>query len=158
MITGFDSVFVLGGNVPELIFRFLDTRLREWPGMMVSVADVDADNGRFERWADHKFTLPPAAEILVVRDEVMESAWSEDGYSVSSEGEGQFAIHYEGMKRAATRMTALDDPYARQGFGFEPYEVTVVGGTLSLVTLVTPDSESEFSVALTSSFVASLGA
>ncbi|XVV10842.1 hypothetical protein ACQP2X_39290 [Actinoplanes sp. CA-131856] len=99
-----------------------------------------------------------SGEILVVRNEAMERAWDESGYFVDSEGYGPFSVLYEKMKRSETRMTATVDPYARQGYGFEPYEVTVLGRGLSLVTLVTADLEENPSTALIESFIRSLSA
>jgi hypothetical protein len=155
VISGSDTVLVCCGNACESIDRFLDARLLDWPGMRVSISGVVG--GRFGRWDQHRFRLPSEGEILVARDEAMEAAWDNEGYIVDPEGEGPFAIYYEAAKRATTPMKALVDPYNREGFRFEPFELTLVGRGLYLVTLVTPDLEGPFSRVLVDSLIAALG-
>jgi hypothetical protein len=155
VISGSDTVFISCGDIREAIDRFLNGRLQDWPGMRVSVSGISG--GRFRQWAEYRSQFPPEGEILVARDETMEAAWNEVGYVLGPEGEGPFAIFYETVKRAATQMKALVDPYNREGFRFEPYELTLVGCGLYLVTLVTPDLDSRFSRLLVDSLVTALG-
>jgi hypothetical protein len=123
--------------------------------MRVSVSGVCAD--RFWQWTDDRFQLPSVGEILVARDESMEAEWDELGYALNSDGEGPFAIYYETIKRSATLLKALEDPYDRELSRFEPYDLTLVGQGLFLVTLVTPGSDSPFSRLLLEAFVTALG-
>ncbi|MWK34701.1 hypothetical protein GEV43_12030 [Actinomadura sp. J1-007] len=55
-------------------------------------------------------------------------------------------LAYEPCPASRLRMLALNDPYCRTGFAYEPYETTLIATGLSLITIVTPDHDSDFSV------------
>lgn len=148
MISGDDSAFVVCGDVPPRIERFLDAWLARWPELRVALEDNERDES-FQRWVPGAVSLPEhTGRILVARDESMEASWDEHGYELDSSHEGPFAIAYEKAAWSVLRLTALDDPYARTGFAYEPYQATLVGQDYFLVSTVTPAVESDFSAAL----------
>lgn len=144
MISGFDTVFVARGPVTQPVSRLLDKWLTRWPALRTSVEGRAGDE--FCPWNPKALTLSAdRVHILVARDREMEVEWDNRGYALDSLGEGPFSIAYEpcGWKTLGARL--LEDPYSREGFGFVPYEATVVGAGLYMVSVVTPDAESAFS-------------
>lgn len=156
MITGFDSVFIADGSISEKIQQFLNEWLLRWPKLRVSLDNESVDV--FAEWSSSNFSISEgSARILVARDISMEASWDERGYVLDSQEEGPFCIAYEPFRRNELRATALDDPYMRSGFRYDPYEITIVGSQLYLVTVVTPCLESNFSRTVLSGVIRSLG-
>lgn len=87
----------------------------------------------------------------MARNPDMVDAWEEDGYFLGEHG-GPFAIWYEPLRQQSLKVTALDDPYGRQGFRYQPYTLTLCSKAPSLLTLVSPDAESAFSARLATAF------
>ena len=143
MITGTDSVLVLGGDPAGLVHRFLRSWSASWPAMRVTIGE--SDTVRFQDWDGTGVLSPGPEEILVARDEAMESHWDEHGYTLDATGEGPFAIYYRPYTRRTTEVLALQVPYDHGGgFSFEPYEMVVVGAGLTLLTVVSPDDADDF--------------
>ncbi|MEV8438252.1 hypothetical protein AB0425_12810 [Actinosynnema sp. NPDC051121] len=143
MITGFDSVVLAAARPGPALGRFLERWGRGWPDMRVSAGDPA--RSPFVTWRDERPVLPEArGEVLVARDERMLSDWDEHGYEVPGSSAGPFALLYEPCPAPRFPALAQEDPYAR-GALFDPYQITIVGAALSLVTIVTPDEDSEFS-------------
>jgi hypothetical protein len=154
MITGADTVVLTAGRPGPAIGRFLEQCGRRWPDMRISAGDPA--QGQFVAWRDTRLPIPEACgEVLVAQDERMVSDWTDHGYAIPGSAVGPFALFYQPC--AAPRFAALvqQDPYAR-GLGFEPYPVTVVATDLSLVTVVTPDDDSEFSRSVIDGVIAAL--
>ncbi len=155
MISGADNVLVIAGPGGAPVVRFLDGWAQRWPAMHVALdgPEVYADGG----WPDVRDQVAAdAGEILVARDKEMDAAWEEHGYDIPGEPEGPFVIYYQpcSVRQFTAQVTA--DPY-EQGtdYIFNPYEVRVVGAGLSLVTLVTPDMEKDFSHQVIAAFIES---
>lgn len=155
MITGVDTVLLAAGPAAPAVEDLLRHQTGRWPSMRVAVDDVAGSE--FVAWAGEAARLPAErAEILVARDEDMVDSWDRDGYRLTPDGDGPFQIIYERCPLSRLRVLALDDPYGRTGFAFEPYEVLLAGTGLYLVTLVTPDADSEFSRSLIDEMAARL--
>ncbi|QFG24971.1 hypothetical protein [Actinomadura sp. WMMB 499] len=139
MISGHDSVLVCAGPVAERVGGFVDALADASPSLLVAV-----DEGGFVPWDGR--TRPPsgAAELLVARDAEMVDRWDRDGYHLDRDGHGTLMIAYEPCRAPRLDVTVLDDPYGRGGFLFDPYDVTLIGAGLSLVTVVTPDADGPF--------------
>ncbi|MCK2241354.1 MULTISPECIES: hypothetical protein [unclassified Crossiella] len=147
VITGCDSVFIAEGSAPRALARFLQEFSSEWPDMLAAT-----DMETFVPWRDAVGVLSAdVGDMLVARSQEMAETWLEDGYFLAEHG-GPFAIYYEPLRREKLKITALDDPYIRAGFGFEPYDLTLCSRSLSLFTLVSPDVDSEFSIKLANMF------
>jgi hypothetical protein len=140
MITGTDTVMISPWPVREKVERFFLTRSQGWSSMLVQVSG--GPRTPFSSWG-REGRLPVEGEVLVARDERMCADWDEDGYALDASGEGPFAVYYQRAGREHLRVALLEDPYRREGFGFAPFEATLVGA-MALVTLVTPDAESPF--------------
>jgi hypothetical protein len=155
MISGADSVLVIAGHGGPAAVRFLDEWAQRWPAMRVALdgPEVYADGG----WPEVRDQVAPdAAEILVARDKDMNAAWEEHGYDIPGDPEGPFAVYYQPCPARRFTAQVTTDPYDRGSeFAFDPYEVQVVGAGLSLVTLVTPDLETDFSQQVITTFIES---
>jgi hypothetical protein len=153
IITGADTVLVVAGHGGAAAVRFLDGWARRWPAMWVALDGPGAPpEGGWPEVRDR--VAADVGVILVARDEQMSAAWEEHGYDIPGEPEGPVAVWYQPCP--ARRFTALatTDPYARPGeFLFDPYEVAVIGAGLSLVTLVTPDADTDFSREVIAAFI-----
>jgi len=151
MITGLDTVLVVPGDAEDVLRDFLDDLWDAWPSLVVSISTTDGDNA-FAPWADVRTGSPQSwTDALVARDEEMRRRWDEDGYSLDDRGEGPIALYRAPAPWRELTVLALEDPYARDdGMGYEPYPVTFTGSVFSLITLVTPDAESPFSVSVLS--------
>jgi len=158
MISGVDNVIIAAGNISTSLRGFLDLLWVKWPYMRVSIDTAEKDSPGFLSWGDARAdVLEPAAEILVCRDVVMEAGWERDGYALLEGGEGPFALMYEQLRMPSFRCEVKDDPYSRDDCHFVPYEVLVVAPGASIVTLVTPDTESMFSRTLMELLVSCIG-
>ncbi|MEU3832330.1 hypothetical protein [Streptomyces microflavus] len=139
MITGSDSVFVTCGPVSAAVGRFLTGWSARWPELRVS-AGSDDDEEAFVPWASGALTLPElSGQVLVARDEEMVAGWDASGYVLDARQEGPFSLAYEPAGWASLNVMALEDPYIRTGFRYEPYEVELIGAGLQLITLVAPE-------------------
>ncbi|MCX4966484.1 hypothetical protein OHA98_16900 [Streptomyces sp. NBC_00654] len=153
MITGSDSVFVACGPVSGAVERFLADWSRRWPRLRVSVGDGE----EFSAWEPGAITLPETSgQVLVARDEDMVAGWDDSGYVLDPHQEGPFSLAYEPAGWTSLNVLALDDPYTRTGFGYEPYEIGLVGTGLQLITLVAPE-DGAFRQAVTHGLLAALG-
>lgn len=85
----------------------------------------------------------------------MADDWRDNGYVLGEQG-GPFSILYEPLQQRSLKVCALEDPYGRSDYGFLPYEMILLNNSAWLVTLVTPDSESDFSKGLANSLSAAL--
>ncbi|TXS58097.1 hypothetical protein [Streptomyces sp. t39] len=142
MITGCDTVLLAHGPVPEAIERFLGVWSQRWPHLRIAVGDEDTDV--FSPWTPGATAWDGSTgRLLVARDEEMVAGWDETGYVLDATGEGPFSLAYEPAGWRSLKALALEDPYVRTGFGYEPYEVTLVGSGLRMITVVAPD-EGEF--------------
>jgi hypothetical protein len=154
MITGLDTVVLAAGRAGPAVARFLEQWGRLWPAMRISAGDPA--QSPFVRWRDASAGIPEACgEVLVAQDEQMLSDWDGHGYEIPGSAVGPFAVFYRPCTAPRFEALVQDDPYAR-GMSFEPYPVTVVGPNLSLVTIVTPDDESEFSRSVINGVIAAL--
>jgi hypothetical protein len=87
--------------------------------MRVTIGESEAVP--FRDWDGTAVLSPGPEEILIARDEAMESHW----------------------------VLALQDPYDHgDGFIYEPYEMVVVGFGLTLLTVVSPDDTDEFTATI----------
>ncbi len=104
-------------------------------------------DSEFFRWSDGRPDLPShRGEILVARDPAMNEDWDAHGYRLGADGEGPFYILYRRAPNDSLPIRVLRDPFENDhSDGFEPYDAQLVGGGLSLVTVVLPDADSEFS-------------
>jgi hypothetical protein len=144
MITGYDTVLISSGPAAGSIEEFFRRWSQRWPSMLLAIEGVA--ESRFLEWESGVTRLPTdTAEILVARDQAMAEDWDAEGYHLSADGEGPFAVYYGPCPASRLRILALEDPYQRHEYGFDPYEALLVGPALSLVTTVTPDGESAFS-------------
>ncbi len=152
MITGDDSVVVVGAEPMEAVRKFLDRWSERWPGMRVAVEG--ADESGFLPWSRGRLDLPVGTgEALVVRDVAMEAAWDEKGYVRDELGEGPVAIYYRPFARRTAQVLAMQDPYDHgDDFIFEPYPMLMVAKGLSLVTVVTPDEAPDFTADVVETF------
>jgi hypothetical protein len=156
MITGSDTVLITARKPGPAAREFLDTWAARWVDMRICV--TTADDSEFIGWPAARASVPDEeGELLIVRDADMESAWDEHGYQVPGSTEGPIAILYQPCTARVFSVTARSDPYARDAlFRFDPYDVLVVGSGLTLVTIVTPDTDSEFSKTAIDKLVSSL--
>ncbi|WP_093657879.1 hypothetical protein [Streptomyces radiopugnans] len=153
MITGFDQVVVVPGPAPVVIERFLGRWRVRWPGLRVAV-DTDEAEADFSPWLPGRHRLPAGqAEVLLSRDEDMESLWDTEGYSLDRRGEGPVAFFYQPARWHSLKLKTLEDPYPHAGLKHQPYPVTLAGAGFSLVTIVTPDEESDFSRSVSDAFL-----
>ncbi len=75
----------------------------------------------------------------------METAWDEHGYQIPGSVEGPLTILYQPSPVRVFSVEVTSDPYTQDAqFKFERYGATVVGSRLTLVTIVTPDTDSAF--------------
>lgn len=156
MITGSDSVFVARAPVSTAIERFLDRWLVRWPELRVASGEEGTD-GVFSPWESGAVKLPEeTGHLLVARDEEMVAGWDDSGYVLDSSGEGPFSLAYEPASWKSLDVVALNDPYSRTGFGYEPYGISVVGADLQMVTVVAPES-GPFQQALIDGLLAAFG-
>ncbi|MFG3498722.1 hypothetical protein [Streptomyces sp. NPDC047928] len=140
MITGYDSVLVAHGPVAPAIERFFDRWSARWP--QPRIATDSEGSGEFLPWAPGAMTWAESTDhVLVARDEEMLRHWDESGYALDARGEGPFALMYKPAEWRTLKAVALEDPYVRTSSGYEPYEITVAGSQLWMVTVVTPDEE-----------------
>jgi hypothetical protein len=154
MITGFDSVVIAAGRPGPAIGRFLEQWGLLWPDMRISTGDPAQSS--FVTWRDERPALPEVrGEVLVARDEGMLSDWDEHGYEIPGSTAGPFALFYRPCPAPSFSALVQDDPYAG-GMLFDPYPITIVGAALSLVTVVTPDENSEFSRGVIDGVIAAL--
>ena len=154
MITGFDTVVVTAGRPGPAIGRFLTEWGSQWPDMQVSAGDPAEPP--FITWRDAGPALPETrGEVLVARDERMLSDWDEHGYALPGSAVGPFFLLYQPCPAPRFRAQVQQDPYVT-GMRFDPYPVTIVGTGLSLITIVTPDEDSEFSRSVIDGMIAAL--
>ncbi|MFP1627904.1 hypothetical protein ACLB9X_22645 [Streptomyces sp. 5K101] len=155
MITGGDTVLVVCGPVPAAVERFLDRWSARWPQLRVASVDEDAD--AFAPWAPGVLQLGErSGHVLVARDEDMVAGWDDSGHVLDSRQEGPFSVAYEPAGRQSLKVMALEDPYVRTGFGYEPYEISLVGSGLYMITVVAPE-EGPFGQAVVDALAACLG-
>jgi len=168
MITGDDRVMVvMGADVSHAIRLFLDSWGRRWPSMRVAVEGEGMPLSDFVPWVEARDLVPPVAgDVLVSRDDGMDEAWSEHGYTVRDGREGPFMISFQAGP-SVLKCRVLEDPYLPHRDGapvedemFEPYDVTLIAPASSLVTLVAPEGPgaSVFSDELEGDLVSFLGA
>lgn len=146
MTMGVDTVLVACGPVVKSIEQFFDGMLTRWPDLRIALDE--REGGTFFAWRSDRRPLPlDSAYVLVARDRVMEATWDSKGYALDPSGEGPFAVAYQPCDQGTLKVRAMEDPYGRDrgGYGFQPYDVTVVGAHLYLISVVTPDEQSDFS-------------
>ncbi|MBE1461548.1 hypothetical protein [Kibdelosporangium phytohabitans] len=154
MITGVDTVLLTAGRVGPAIGRFLEHWGRVWPDMRISAGDPAQPP--FVAWRDTRPDIPEACgEVLVVEDERMLSDWDDHGYEIPGSTVGPFALLYQPCPAPQFEALVQRDPYDR-GLPFDPYPVVVVATDLSLITIVTPDDDSEFSQSVVDGVIAAL--
>ncbi|MFI2368911.1 hypothetical protein [Streptomyces sp. NPDC018833] len=155
MITGGDTVLVACGPVPAAIERFLDRWSARWPQLRVAAGGEDAD--AFLPWVPGAMRLGElSGHVLVARDEEMVAGWDDSGYVLDSRQEGPFSLAYEPAGWRSLKAMALEDPYVRTGFGYEPYEISLIGSGLQMITVVAPE-EGPFRQAVVDTLTACLG-
>jgi hypothetical protein len=157
MITGNDVVLVAAGPIPAAIERFLDRWSEKWPQLLVS-SGTDEDTQTFSPWTRATVEWGELTDkILVARDEEMLTAWDESGYALDGRDEGPFMLMYRPAGWKSLQATALADPYVRSaGSNYEPYEITLVGSVLWMITVVVPE-EGVFGKAVVDTLTACLG-
>jgi hypothetical protein len=155
-ITGYDNVLITTGMPGPAITALLDAWHAVWPAMRVAI--TGALDGQFTDWPTPRAAVPgETGEILVARDKTMEAEWDERGYDPGPNGQGPFMIMYQSAARTSLRLLALEDPYDRKGFApFDPYEIRLVAPHLCLITVVTPDADSDFTTDLLERFTRAL--
>lgn len=153
VITGFDRVVVVPGRASVVVECFLECWRGRWPGLRVAV-DTDETGAEFSPWLPGRHRLPDGpADVLVSRDAGMEEFWDAEGYALDGKREGPVAFFYQLARWRALKLTTLEDPYPYEGCRHEPYPVTLAGAEFSLVTIVTPDEESDFSRSVLDAFL-----
>ncbi|ATW50662.1 hypothetical protein [Streptomyces peucetius] len=156
MITGDDTVLVARGPVAAAIERFLDLWSANRP--QLRVASGDEDTGVFWPWTPGAIRWGErTGHVCVARDEKAAAVWDESGYVLDSSGEGPFSVAYEPAGWRSLKATALEDPYVRTGFGYQPYEISLVGSGLWLITVVAPEDRT-FRRSVVDTLTACLGA
>ncbi|ONI88628.1 hypothetical protein ALI144C_06240 [Actinosynnema sp. ALI-1.44] len=154
MITGVDTVLLTAGRAGPAIGRFLEQWGRVWPDMRISAGDPAQTP--FVTWQDARSDIPETCgEVLVAKDERMLSDWDDHGYEIPGSAVGPFALLYQPCQAPRFEALVQHDPYAR-GLPFDPYPVIVVATDLSLITIVTPDGDSEFSQSVINGVIAAL--
>ncbi|MGW1742944.1 hypothetical protein ACWCPQ_29535 [Nocardia sp. NPDC001965] len=158
MITGNDVVLVAPGPIPAAIERFLDRWSQKWPQLLVASGTDENTQAFFSPWTPATVAWGELTdEILVARDEAMLTAWDEDGYALDGRDEGPFMLMYSPLRWKSLQATALEDPYIHLGgFIYEPYEITVVGSELWMITVVVPE-EGVFGRSVVDTLIACLG-
>ncbi|MDT3438186.1 hypothetical protein [Pseudofrankia sp. BMG5.37] len=147
MITGYDHVELVAGSGMAHVKAFLERVQKHWADMLLAIAPGD-----FEPALRILPALPESkGDILVARDKEMIRRWDKDGYHLHR-GEGPFSVLYEPMGTAQIKTTLLQDPYGPSDYKFTPYEATLLGRNISLITLVLPDEGSGFSRKLIQEF------
>ena len=155
MITGSDTLLVAPGPVPASIERFLSRWSRRWPQLRIAAGDENTD--LFSLWTPGATVWGElTGHVLIARDEEMVTGWDEAGYVLDAREEGPFSLAYEPAGWKSLKATALEDPYARTGFGYEPYQITLVGSGLWLITVVAPE-EGAFGRSIVDTLTACLG-
>lgn len=156
MITGNDIVLVAPGPIPVAIECFLDRWSQKWPQLLVA-SGTDEDSQTFAPWIPATVEWGELTdEILVARDEEMLTAWDEAGYALDGRGEGPFMLMYQPAGWKSLQVTALEDPYIRSGgFIYDPYEITMVGSGLWMITVIVPE-EGAFGRSVVDTLIASL--
>jgi hypothetical protein len=147
-ITGYDNDLITTGMPGPAITAFLDAWHAVWPAMRVAITGALDD--QFTDWPTPRAAVPAeTGEILVARDKIMEAEWDERGYDPGPDGQGPFTIIYQSAARTSLRLMALEDPCGHSGSApFDPYETRLVAPHLRLITVVTPDADSEFTTDL----------
>ncbi|TVT38045.1 hypothetical protein FNH05_24685 [Amycolatopsis rhizosphaerae] len=154
MITGFDTVLIAAGPAGPAVTRLLNQWARHWTDMRVAL--VDHDDSGFREWSSTRQDLPQRqGTILVARDDDMVADWDEHGYKIPDSPEGPFSLLYEPCPARVFSALVKEDPYARNG-RFEPYDAAIVGHNLTLVTIVTPDEQSDYSRSIIDAAVSAL--
>ena len=148
-------MLVVKGNVASALRGFLNDLHADWPEMLVAISGAD-DEGRFSAWAAD-LELPDSGDVLIARDQEMVRAWDDTGYVLTDGREGPIAVYYSGGP-STLRVQLPEDPYARDGFRFSPYEAILAGSGLSLVTAVTPPMDAAFSQRVVASLVGAFAA
>jgi hypothetical protein len=157
MITGDDSVFLSSGRASLAVENFLMDLLKQWPDMRVSIED-DGDEA-FRIWASEAVDLPlTAGLVLVARDKEMVDGWDDRGYSLDSHDEGPLSIEYRPAGWNSLKVQVLEDPLSRSSFAFDPYEAVLTGSHYSVVSMVTPSRDSDFSATMISKMAHHLAA
>ncbi|MFU8872888.1 hypothetical protein [Micromonospora sp. SL4-19] len=156
MITGHDTVLVARGPVNGMFASLLDDLSVRWPDLRFSA--LPPGHVSFSRWRGQVSDLPEdRADLLVAVDEGMLDHWEECGYELRGDGCGPFGVLYRPAPWSTLPIKFIADPY-EHGIGiFEPYDGILVGGGYHLVTVVTPDEDSEFSQQLLRSITRHMG-
>ncbi len=156
MISGSDTVLITAQRPGPAITKFLDGWTARWVNMRVAI--TGADDSDFVDWLEVRASIPvDDGELLIVRDADMETAWEEHGYQIPGSAEGPLAILYQPCPARVFSVKAISDPYARDTqFKFEQYGVIVAGSGLTLMTVVTPDTDSKFFRDVIDSLIVSL--
>lgn len=138
-----DHVVLAQGPASAMVERFLGSWLSRWPKLRCASGEDDSD-GVFSPWVPGRAgTSTDRSGLLIARDEEMEANWDLSGYALDERGEGPLALSYKPAGWQSLPMVPRKDPYGRFDFRYEPYDITVVGAGLYLLTLVTPD-DSDF--------------
>lgn len=142
MITGHDSVLISAGRLGPAVRRFGEAWSKRWPDMRVEILDGSAG---FQGWRAAADGVPAGkADLLFVRDEQMASEFGVDyGYELTERGDGPFMLMYQPCQADRFQVEIRQNPYTPDEI--EPYEAIVIGAGINLVTVVAPDSESQFS-------------
>jgi len=142
MIAGHDTVLITAVDPARMVQNFIEKWSARWPSMLIMVGD---DSPSFTGWNDAVDLPPTEADVIFVRDKKMERFWHEKTYEYMDENEGPFGIFYEPCRVGKFSITMQSQPYNRSaGFGFLPYGAVAIGAGITLVTIVTPESEGPF--------------
>lgn len=108
------------------------------------IVDVEGSGGP-RHWAAQRVKdLQERTEIYLVRDRDMDDHWERFGYTLDERLEGPICLMYRPFQSKVITVLALEDPYDRNDPRFEPYDLSVVGQGLYLVTAVLPEGEGSF--------------
>ncbi|RKS70969.1 hypothetical protein BZB76_5449 [Actinomadura pelletieri DSM 43383] len=136
---------------PALAVRlFLEQLQRDLPELRVAVEPTD--DSSFRRWDFEREIPAESAELLIAENDEMVQRWDQDGYYLSPTGAGPLRIGFEPCRVPRLRARVMENPYGDDGFGFDPYEVTLIGTDFFLATIVTPDLDSAYSRSAIGSF------
>lgn len=153
MVTGNDHVLVCSGPIEPKIEGFLDAWVARWPDMTVEIEGA----GEPRAWAASRVgDLQDVAEIYLVRDQAMDDHWDRCGYTLDARHEGPIRLMYRPFEVPAVSVRALEDPYVRDVGRFAPFDLTLVGKGLFLVTVVLPDGGGGFGQEVLSALEAAL--
>lgn len=137
-LTGYPTDFVADLGFPAAARRFLERRVRRWPGLLLN--GVRPDAAALGSWHLPEERDAYESDILgFARDAAMEQHWEDEGYALDGTGEGPFALFYSryGGPLTAGAVTGVSGVPDRVAESVESIGLMLSG--FFVVSLLTPE-------------------